>query len=95
MVVITWAVFQYGERCVGILSIISIVLSMEGRKDVDSWSGPKCRETEQYNCVDVYVRVRTSDGAVASIRASPYDMQLLERYRERTKINRVLLPTSC
>ena len=84
MVVITWAVFQYGERCVGILSIISIVLSMEGRKDVDSWSGPKCRETEQYNCVDVYIRIRTSDGAVASIRGGSisYEMQLPERYQE-------------
>jgi len=51
-------------------------------------------KTEQYDCVDVYVRIRTSDGAAASIRAVPSsirDVAAREISRTKQRQNRVLL----
>ena len=58
---------------------------MERREEADLWNRLTGCETEQYDCVDVYVRIRTSDGAAASIRAIPYETQLPESNCEHSE----------
>jgi hypothetical protein len=50
--------------------VMMFVLLMDRREEADWRNASRRRETGQCNCVHVYVRIRTSDGAVAGIRSS-------------------------